>query len=387
MDFSLLVPLSAFLHYAQIPFQNNQVLLLVILGYGCALVASLDQKPLFALLGGLCLGLAILIRVSSILHVLTVSLFFITYLFYKYRHRKIIFKYGLIWLGGFLPLFLLGRVLDYIRYGSPWMTGQRLWVKQIHNHPFWSNLPEFPENWPILSDSIGIWGALFSPAKSIFIYDPLLLPCLILGIVFWKRFLPEIKLYLLSVLLNLGLHIAVTSYLDFWHGDSAWAARYHVTSVHLILLPLIPVLIEFMFRSRGFKNWIIKTIIFLSIIIQSLSIILSFALEDAQGYLLPPERRYLEFRLGQRIVNVVCKVNSSISDSCITEKIAKLSEIQDTTLGRTLKRIDYHNRIVLLPFNYARYRWNRRWTFIIWSVMLLLAISMTIHLWKSVSLE
>jgi hypothetical protein len=142
-----------------------------------------------------------------------------------------------------------------------------------------------------------------------------------------------------------------------------------------------------MFRSRGFKNWIIKTIIFLSIIIQSLSIILSFALEDAQGYLLPPERRYLEFRLGQRIVNVVCKVNSSISDSCITEKIAKLSEIQDTTLGRTLKRIDYHNRIVLLPFNYARYRWNRRWTFIIWSVMLLLAISMTIHLWKSVSLE
>lgn len=84
-------------------------------------------------------------------------LFFITCLFYKYRHKKIIFKYGLIWLGGFLPLFLLGRVLDYIHYGSPWMTGQRLWVKQIHNHPFWSNLPEFPENWPILPDPIGLW--------------------------------------------------------------------------------------------------------------------------------------------------------------------------------------------------------------------------------------
>lgn len=243
-----------------------------------------------------------------------------------------------------------------------------------------------------MPDPIGLWGSLFSPAKSIFIYDPLLLPCLILGIVFWKRFLPEIKLYLLSVLLNLGLHIALTSYLDFWHGDSAWAARYHVTSVHLILLPLIPVLIEFMFRSRGFKNWIIKTIIFLSIIIQSLSIILGFALEDAQGYLLPPERRYLEFRLGQRIVNVACKVNSSISNSCITQTIAQSSEIQKPTLQEpTLKlvtyNITYNNRIVLLPFNYARYGWNRRWTFIIWSVMLLLAISMTIHLWKSVSLE
>ena len=46
-----------------------------------------------------------------------------------------------------------------------------------------------PPNYPFIwSPEVGIWGVLFSPAKSIFIYDPLLVPCLGICIFYWRKF-------------------------------------------------------------------------------------------------------------------------------------------------------------------------------------------------------
>ena len=51
-------------------------------------------------------------------------------------------------------------------------------------------------------------------ASEMVVKDPLLLPCLVLAIIFWKSFSPYIQWYLVSGILNLSLHIVLTSRLD-----------------------------------------------------------------------------------------------------------------------------------------------------------------------------
>jgi hypothetical protein len=53
------------LHYAQVHQHNNQVLLFVTIGYACALAFVKQERPRFLLLGGLALGAAVLLRITS----------------------------------------------------------------------------------------------------------------------------------------------------------------------------------------------------------------------------------------------------------------------------------------------------------------------------------
>jgi hypothetical protein len=356
------------LHYAQVPFQNNQILLFVAIGYASALAYVRRGNPGLALLSGLSLAAALLIRMTSVFHAITVLLFLVGCIAYQSRNLSKVAKAVGLWIVGFIPLALLGRVFDYIRYGSFWTTGAMMSVKQINTDPIWSSLPERDVNNPFSNDSyIGIWGVLFSPAKSIFIYDPLLLPCLVLGIIFWKKLSPYIQWYLVTGILNLGLHIALTSRLVFWHGDSAWAARYHVTSVQLLLIPLVALFMQYLLSAKRLTAWLMRGVLALAIAVQIASVIMLFSLEDAQSRLVPPDERFVQFRLGQRITNIVCAIDSSFSEQCPSRVAKKLSPDKKRFL-------EYHNQVALLPFNYVRFGLNRKWTFLTWGLALTLAL-------------
>ncbi len=114
---------TTFFHYAQVHFQNNQVLLFVTIGYAAALAFVKQEKSKYAIISGLALGAALLIRTTSIIHLLTVVTFFLGCVAYQSRNlSKVIYSFG-FWILGFVPLVLLGRLFDYIRYGSFWVTG------------------------------------------------------------------------------------------------------------------------------------------------------------------------------------------------------------------------------------------------------------------------
>ena len=307
---------TTFFYYAQVQHQNNQILLFVTLGYATALACVRNRHSLFAILSGLALGAALLIRQTSIIHVFSVFLFFIGCLAYQSRDKLKLLKTAALWVFGFIPLALFGRIFDYMRFGVFWRNAATF--NQLNNtDPIFSGLPELPANHPFTNPPhVGILGVLFSPAKSIFIYDPLLLPCLVLGAFFWKRLSPYIKWYLITVVLNLGLHIALTSRLDFWHGDTAWGARYQVTSVQLLLIPLIGVFIEYLGTTRSWRKWLMQGIITVAFIVQIASVTLPMNLEIYQKKLGMPGTR-LDFRLGRRLINNVCLINSSISSQCL----------------------------------------------------------------------
>jgi hypothetical protein len=361
-------------HYAQETQQNNQVLLFVTIGYAAALAFVRNGRPRFAMFSGLALGGAFLIRATCVIHVLTVLLFLVGCIAYQNRNKLKVLKVVGLWIVGFIPLALLGRVFDYIRYGSFWLSGQKLSVEQLTTDPIWSGLPELdlPVN-PFSNEPyIGIMGVLFSPAKSIFIYDPLLLPCLVLGIVLWKKLSPYMQWYLVTGLLNLSLHIVLTSRLVFWSGDIAWGARYHVTSVHLLLIPLLALFMQHMLSVRGLAAWMIRGMLSVAVIVQIASVTMSSSVELFQKQVAMPGSR-LEFRLGQRLTNIVCLINSSFSEGCIDRHPEKKPFMKDS------------GHLLFLPFTFNRKAAGNPVLvklsvilFLFWGLVLILAIGTTV---------
>jgi len=173
---------------------------------------------------------------------------------------------------------------------------------------------------------VGILGVLFSPAKSIFIYDPFLLPCLVLGIILFNKLTPYIRIYFISSIFALVFHIILTSKLDFWHGDGSWAARYHVTSVQLLLLPLIALLILEMLSVNRLKRWLISSLVVLSILVQFASLVFDPSVNSGVVNFAEP-KSFLRFRLGERIDSVSCLIGLSRSQSCLTEEKYNKSDL------------------------------------------------------------
>ncbi len=350
------------LHYAHQNQQNHQVLLFVALAYATALACVRRGNFLLAMLSGLALGAALLIRQTSVIHGLTVFFFLMVCMVYKSFNKLQIIKVAGLWIVGFIPLVLVGRIFDYMRFGVFWTSGASLGVKQLHTDPIFSGLPNLPANFPFTNAPyVGILGALFSPAKSIFIYDPLLLPCLILGIAFWKRFSPYVQWYVVTCIFNLGLHIAFYSKLDFWHGDPAWGARYHLTSVHLLLIPLIAFSLQHLLSVKGLNRGLVVSFVALVITIQMTSIVLRPSAEVGRIYFAQPSS-FLKFRLGERWTNIACLIDSSFASDC--------SRRLESTMYEPLIE-----RVSLLPFNFTQ---SFKLGLILWGLWLICAIGATV---------
>jgi hypothetical protein len=114
------------------------------------------------------------------------------------------------------PLFALILFYNFWRWGSPFVTGY-----------------ESKESAPSERLLIGLWGQLFSPGKSVFLYSPPLLLTL---------FALPLTLRRAPQLLWLGLAtvvpvVLVNASLQFWAGDWAWGPRYLVFAGPVLLLP------------------------------------------------------------------------------------------------------------------------------------------------------
>ncbi len=330
-------------HYAQIHQHNNQMLLLVTLGYATVLAYFKDGKKSWLLMSGFALGGAMLFRTPSIIHVGTILVFLAGCQLQQSRDSKKFLTAIGTWLLGCLPLTILGRIFDFIRYGSFLASGKQVEKVQLNTDPMWSGLPKLPDNYPFVNPPIeGILGPLISPAKSLFIYDPLFFPCLILGAVYWRRFSPYLQWYLITAAFNLALHFVLYCRFFSWGGDAAWGARYHVTSVQLILIPLLGFFIQEVLKARGLKLWLMRSLIALAVVVQFASVAMPYNLEVDQNRFGAPGAR-LQLRLAQRMSNIVCLANPNVSSRCISQLQPKLR--------RLLKG---NNHLVFFPFKLQR---------------------------------
>ena len=365
------------LPYAQIDWQNNQVLLFSLLSMALVLKSRESGSRLLLAASGAAAGMAVLVRASAAIHLLTAGLFLLMTLRQERVPVRDAFWRAAWWTGGAAPLVLAGRLFDYLRYGSPWVTGQSMWLAHVNSDPLYAGLatlpPGFPFNHPA---SEGILGVLVSPAKSLFLYDPLLLPCLLVAAYAWKRLDRYVRAVAVVALINLTLHLLLTSRLDFWHGDMAWGARYHVSSVHLLLVALLPVFVQ---RSlKATRGWSVAawSVIVVSTLVQILAVSMpagvEIAAEDFQEPVicLPDEwNSRLEFRLGARVRDLYCHATGTEAASC-PEQIARAAERAHPAECRDMieqfRKVD---RLAFFPFNTAHEILGYRKELLLWCLL------------------
>ncbi len=350
---------TSVLFYSSFHQQNNQILLFVLISYQAALAYVLKEKKSLAILSGASLGIAFLIRITSILYAVSVLIFLIGCVFSKRKLKSSFFKAFkalTLWMTGLIPFILLERILTYIRYGDWTATSTSLHLQIYSKASSLSDPNAIVEgankgfSFLKLLTKVqpeALLAPLFSPEKSIFLYDPLVLPCLILFFV-CQRFLSQyIKLYVTTVIIGFLLHIYIYSWTSNWITDGVWGARYHITSVHLLLIPLIPLLVRGAVKQvkkttnlyQLALRWIARIIIVIAILIQFASISLHFSLEATQQTLGVGSR----FHIVQRFDNIFAKINRANQNSLYLPKIKNSA---DKTALKNKLRWDF------LPFLY-----------------------------------
>lgn len=151
----------------------------------------------------------------------------------------------------FAPLALsLAFVLGFnaYRFGSPFTTGyegDRGFVTLVQD-----GRPGFSLPW-----WVGVYGLLFSAGKSVFLYNPILIPALVCLGPFMARRRAEGLLFSALCLAFLAFYAKWWA----WHGDICWGPRYLVPVLPLAMAPLAEALAGWSRRGRGFKALFICT--------------------------------------------------------------------------------------------------------------------------------
>ena len=145
---------------------------------------------------------------------------------------------------GAAPCYALGllvdRIYQYARFGS--FTNTYISIFAAEQHRLDPTLPPaFPWTTPL---HVGILGALISPEKSIFLFDPLLILSLLLAVFLWRRMAPEIRAYLAAGFILVALYILFYAKFYDWSGDFAWGDRYVSTAVQLVAFISVPLLLR-----------------------------------------------------------------------------------------------------------------------------------------------
>ncbi len=374
------------LPYAQVPLQNNQVLLCVLLAHAAVLQWTTKRRASLLIISGVFTAASLLIRTTAAIHVVTIGLFVIvvvsaTLLANTDRMRALGF-----WTLGFLPLAIVDRAFDHFRYGGLLITGQSLWSRNVNSDPLFAGLPQVPPGFPFTNPaSDGILGVLFSPAKSIFLYDPLLLPCLLAIVFAWKHFAVFVRWYIALAVLDLLLYIGLTSRLDFWHGDWSWAARYHVTSVQLLLLPVLPQLVQ-RATARGAKTAsLVRMCLVVAVVMQALAVAIPYGAEVAADDIkthpnCDQDNFDLDrgFRLKDRLVNLYCLSESTRTGLCEDPPVIKEAEAKPSC-APAIATLQRFRRPAFFPYHPAYMAAFPRLSMGIWTLSCVLAFATTLY--------
>ena len=273
------------------------------------------------------------------------------------RTSQSAFKAFGLWVMGFAPVAILERTLTYIRYGEWTANSASLHLQAYARSSSLSNPNAVAEGTntgfsflklltKVQPDAL--FAPLLSPEKSVFLYDPLMLPCLIALVVCYKFLSPYIRYYVITVVIGFLLHTYIYSWTSSWITDGVWGARYHITSIHLLLIPLIPLLVRGAIAQSKKVNsltqrllrWIARTAIAIAIVVQLSSISLHFSLEATQQSLGFGSR----FHIVQRFNNILFKIKST------NQNELENSEVKERKTQIELQKMNWD----LLPFLYQK---------------------------------
>ena len=240
-----LLLLTTHLHYTQNMMENNYIFLLTLTGlsfqYGW--LRTGNRKAL--LIGSAAFGLNLLTRITTAMDLAAGTLFLLLVMWFEGTRGSALWDRcrGYIALAAPVYLFfgLLDRLYQYYRFGSFFNTYMSVVAMEARQRD-----PSLPASYPWETPfHVGFLGALFSPEKSVFLFDPLLLLMILVAVVGWKRFAPAVKAYVAMGFVGVLVYISFYARYTVWSGDFAWGDRYVSTSVQLAALLAVPLLLRY----------------------------------------------------------------------------------------------------------------------------------------------
>ncbi len=293
--------MTTHLHYTQNMQENNYIYLLTLTGisYQYEWLRSGSQRAL--LIGSCAFGLNLLTRITTSMDLLAGGIFILLVLLFEGTMRDELWHRFRSYLLGTLPVYLffvlLDRLYQFYRFGSFFNTYIGMVAQEARQRD-----PSLPANYPFTTPMhTGVFGALFTPEKSIFLFDPLLLLTILMAAVAWRRFTPAVKAYTITLTLLLVAYLCFYARYFAWAGDSAWGDRYVATTVELTTLLAVPLLLACR-RQSGRALWFTGVALMaVSFVIQAASVAFWLPLEIYQMVTLG----HPTFVVGLRIENVI----------------------------------------------------------------------------------
>jgi hypothetical protein len=288
---------TTFLHYTQNTTENNYIALLTLSGLTFQYDWLLSGKRWELVVGSAALGANLLTRLTTGMDLLAVCLFLLLTAWltnlrgWELRSRAAL--YARIALPIYGVFVLIDRAYQYVRFGSFFNTYLQIFGQE------WRRLnPSLPAAFPFETPfRVGFFGALFTPEKSVFLFDPLLVLASIVAAFAWKNFRPEAKAYLAAFGALLFANVSFYAKYTAWSGDTAWGDRYLATPVRFVALMAVPLLMRH--RSKlGKVVWRAGLVImFISVVIQLCSVAFWCPLERYQMKTLSPPTFVVWLRL------------------------------------------------------------------------------------------
>jgi hypothetical protein len=235
---------TTFLHYTQNMMENNYILLLTLTGLTFQYEWLRTGSRRALLIGSLALGANLLTRLTTGMDLLAVALFLLLVARLTDNRRSKTGSRPATYAAVTLPVYavfgLIDRMYQHYRFGSYFDT----YIQVFGREQKLLN-PALPAAYPFETPfHVGFFGALFTPEKSIFLFDPLLVLTAIIVVFAWRRFRPEIRAYLIAfVALMFGYICFYAKYTD-WSGDFAWGDRYVSTAAQMVAFISVPLLLR-----------------------------------------------------------------------------------------------------------------------------------------------
>jgi hypothetical protein len=233
------------LHYTQNMMENNYILLLTLTGFTFQYDWLRSGNLRSLVVGSAALGLNLLTRLTTGLDLLAAEVFLLLVAWLERTPPKHLWEKIVAYAKTTAPVYgfflLVDRVYQYVRFGSFFNTYVSVFAVQeraLH--------PELSANYPFeVPFHVGFFGPLFTPEKSIFLFDPLLLLTIILCVVLWRNLSSEIRAYLITSILLLFGYLCFYARYTVWAGDSAWGDRYVSTAVEFVAFLSVPLLLRY----------------------------------------------------------------------------------------------------------------------------------------------
>jgi hypothetical protein len=279
---------TTFLHYTQNMMENNYIALLTLSGLTFQYEWFRTGKRWALALGSVALGANLLTRLTTAMDLVAVCLFLLTAAWLSNIRGRELRSRADLYARYALPIYalfaLMDRAYQYVRFGSFLNTYMQLYGQESRSLD-----PTLPAAFPFETPfRVGFFGALFSPEKSIFLFDPLLVLTVVLAACAWKSFRPEIKAYFLAFGVLLFCYISFYAKFTVWSGDTSWGDRYVATAAQLVALIAVPLLLRHR-AEIGKAVWRLGLgIIFVSVAIQLSSVVFWCPLERYQMVTLSP---------------------------------------------------------------------------------------------------